>query len=102
MNAARILRYARRRAGLTQRQLAEKSGIPQPTVTRVERGQTIPRVDTFDRLLRACDIVLEPWPHIGAGEDRTLFTLDLSPSERLHHGASAAENTARLVRSVRK
>jgi transcriptional regulator with XRE-family HTH domain len=36
MNAARSLRHARRRAGLTQRDLAQQTGIAQPTIARIE------------------------------------------------------------------
>jgi len=50
MDAARTLRDARRRAHLTQRALASRSGIPQPAIARIERGTVVPRVDTLDRL----------------------------------------------------
>jgi transcriptional regulator with XRE-family HTH domain len=60
MNAARILNMARRRAGLTQRELAKRSGIPQPSISRIERGQASPTVDTLERLLRASGQELEP------------------------------------------
>jgi DNA-binding XRE family transcriptional regulator len=38
---------ARRSAGLTQRQLAERSGVPQPTIARIESGKQMPRADTL-------------------------------------------------------
>lgn len=55
MNVARALREARLAAGLTQRGLAAGAGVPQSTVARIESGQMMPRVDTFDRLLRVAD-----------------------------------------------
>jgi len=55
MNVARALREARLAAGLTQRGLAAGAGVPQSTVARIEGGQMMPRVDTFDRLLRVAD-----------------------------------------------
>ena len=69
--AGRMLREARARARLTQRRLAEKSGIPQETIARIERGRSDPRVNTLDRLLAACEFGLEVMPRLGIGVDRT-------------------------------
>ena len=81
----RMVRYARRRSGLTQRQLAAKSGIPQESIARIERGRVDPRVGTLDRLLEACEFGLEVMPRLGIGVDRTQIhaLLRLTPSERL-------------------
>lgn len=40
VRAAALLREARRSAGLSQRALAEKAGVPQSTVARIESGST--------------------------------------------------------------
>lgn len=69
--AGRMLREARGRAKLTQRQLATKSGIPQETIARIERGRADPRVNTLDRLLAACEFGLEVMPRLGIGIDRS-------------------------------
>ncbi|HEX9775500.1 MAG TPA: helix-turn-helix transcriptional regulator [Actinomycetota bacterium] len=74
MNAARVLREARRRAGLTQRELAAKAGVPQPSIARIESGATIPRVDTLDRLLEQCGEGLYAQRRLGIGVDRTLIS----------------------------
>jgi transcriptional regulator with XRE-family HTH domain len=83
--AGRMLRESRARARLTQRQLAEKSGIPQETIARIERGRADPRVNTLDRLLGACEFGLEVLPRLGIGIDRTQIRarLDLTPDKRL-------------------
>jgi transcriptional regulator with XRE-family HTH domain len=83
--AGRMLRDARRRASLTQRQLAQKAGIPQETIARIERGRADPRVNTLDRLLAACEFGLEVMPRLGIGIDRTQIRARLSGSmeERL-------------------
>jgi ribosome-binding protein aMBF1 (putative translation factor) len=44
------VREARRRAGLTQAQLAERSGIPQPHLSRLERGEHSPSAITRKKL----------------------------------------------------
>jgi transcriptional regulator with XRE-family HTH domain len=48
-----LLREARTRAGLTQRELAKRAGTAQSVVARVERGQTSPTLETLTRLLAA-------------------------------------------------
>jgi transcriptional regulator with XRE-family HTH domain len=69
--AGRMVREARGRGGLTQRQLSAKAGIPQETIARIERGRADPRVTTLDRLLEACEFGLEVMPRLGIGIDRT-------------------------------
>jgi transcriptional regulator with XRE-family HTH domain len=104
MDAARILRQARRRAGFTQRQLASKAGVPQPMVARIESGAVIPRVDTLDRLLEACGEGLESHPRPGRGLDRTGYRelLRKHPSDRLNQASASAYSLARLREAVRR
>src|SRR6266508_3449145 len=92
MKAARALRWARRRAGLSQRELAEKSGLPQSTIGRIEAGTVDPRVGTLSRLLRACGFDLEVEPRLGIGVDRTQIDecLAVSPAERIARADEAA------------
>lgn len=47
------MRAARRAAGLTQRALAERSGVAQPHIARIESGRVVPTPATVDALLRA-------------------------------------------------
>jgi transcriptional regulator with XRE-family HTH domain len=53
MEVATELREARRRAGLTQTQLASRSGTSQATISAYESGRKQPSLDTLDRLLSA-------------------------------------------------
>ena len=76
---------ARRRAGLSQRQLARRTGTPQPSISRIERGLVSPTVDTLERLIRACGMELEPIDRPGENDvDRTLIweNLRLTPADR--------------------
>ena len=102
--AGRMLREARHRATLTQRELAAKSGIPQETIARIERGRADPRVNTLDRLLTACEFGLEVMPRLGIGIDRTQIQalLQLSPSERLSVAVANDRHYVELRRSVRR
>lgn len=102
--AGRMVREARRRANLTQRQLAAKAGIPQETIARIERGRTDPRTTTVDRLLEACGYGLESMPRLGIGVDRTQIEalLRLSMSERLAVAISNDQHFVELRRSIRR
>jgi transcriptional regulator with XRE-family HTH domain len=102
VDAARVLRQARRRAGLTQRELAGKAGVPQSQVAKIESGAVVPRVDTLDRLLEACGEGLESHPRPGRGVDRTLFTLDLPPAERARVAVESDRNVLEVMRRVRR
>ena len=51
--SARLLVQARTAAGLTQRQLARRAGVPQPLISAYERGRRQPGADMLLRLLRA-------------------------------------------------
>jgi transcriptional regulator with XRE-family HTH domain len=57
--SGQLLREARRRAGLTQRALAERAGVTQPTVARIERGDSRPSLDRLLTLIRVCGLDLD-------------------------------------------
>ena len=54
-----FVREARRRAGLSQRDLAAKVGISQPHVGRIESGSVDAPYALVRRLIRACGFDLE-------------------------------------------
>lgn len=96
--AAQFLDGARRSAGLSQRDLAERTGIAQPTIARIEAGRQVPGVDLLDRLLQACGWQLDMVPERGRGVDHTLIEkcLDASPAERLDRAAAYGRLVDRL------
>ena len=47
---------------ITQKQLEELSGIKQPMIARIENGDTMPRIDTFLRLLEPMGLTLKIVP----------------------------------------
>lgn len=57
--APSLVRDARRRAGLTQRELARRSGVEQPVISAYERGRRQPTLPTLLRLLRAAGFELD-------------------------------------------
>jgi len=53
MTTAGLIARARERAGLTQRQLAERSGTSAAAICEYEGGKRTPRVDTLERIVAA-------------------------------------------------
>ena len=50
------LREARERLGLTQEQVAERSGVNATEVSRIEGGKRDPKVSTLERLAKAVEV----------------------------------------------
>jgi transcriptional regulator with XRE-family HTH domain len=88
LDPSQLVREARSRAGLTQRELARRAGTSQSVVARIERGHTRPSSETLGRLLAAAGFELRaelaPRPvldtHMLEDVDRILA---LTPEERL-------------------
>jgi transcriptional regulator with XRE-family HTH domain len=53
MRSAALIREARLRAGLTQAELAERTGRDRSVVARWEQGVVAPSVETLTELIRA-------------------------------------------------
>jgi transcriptional regulator with XRE-family HTH domain len=64
MTSATLIQQARRRAGLTQSELAGRVGTTQSAIARWERGSTHPTVERLQSLVEACGLELR----LGLGE----------------------------------
>ena len=95
-----MVRTARRRSGLTQRELARRSGVAQPTISRIERGLMSPTLDTLRPLIEAAGMDLRLGEPEGVGVDRSQLRerLSLPPAERLAAAVGGARNVTALVR----
>lgn len=102
--SARLLRYARRKEHLTQRGLAERSGVPQETIARIEGGKVSPLFETLARLLDACGFELGIARRKGDGVDRSQIRelLRYGAAERAAAAAASDENVRQLVVSARR
>jgi transcriptional regulator with XRE-family HTH domain len=91
-----VVADARKRAKLTQRELAHRAHAAQPLVARIESGRANPTVETLDRLLGAAGFELRvqlvpkaaPDPVVEAYKrdvDRTLLIENLrkTPAQRV-------------------
>ena len=57
---------ARVQKGITQKRLAEMSGLKQPAIARLERMQTTPQIDTLFKVLKPLGYTLAIVPDIQA------------------------------------
>ena len=55
----RLIAEARSEQGLTQKELAERCGMKQTNLSRIERGKTSPTIDTLQRLANGLGKKLE-------------------------------------------
>jgi transcriptional regulator with XRE-family HTH domain len=85
MRGGLLISEARRRAGLTQTELAERLGTQQPVVARWETGRAEPAYATVERVLAACGFELVPSLRpVEESEERLLdLHLAMTPSERV-------------------
>ena len=94
------LRWARKRAGMTQEELASAARVPQSTVARIERGNALPRTATLMALLNATGHELVVERNIGSEFDpepiRQMLRLD--PWVRVRRGLAAATSGRRRGR----
>jgi transcriptional regulator with XRE-family HTH domain len=85
VSSADVIYSARRRARLTQAELARRLALPQSQVSRWERGAVAPSFETLQRIVRACGLELT----LGIGNHDDSYSLlvdralDRSPAERI-------------------
>ncbi len=100
MPPGELLRDARRRHGLTQKQLAIRARTSQAAISRIERGLVSPTVETLQKLLAMVneELVLDARA-IDWGHDVTLIrgNLALTVDQRLRN----AEASSEFVRELR-
>jgi len=102
MRISSVVREARRRAGLTQAQLAERAGVAKSTVGRIESRARVPSTEMVERLVRASGLeVTVSLSEADPGTD-SMFerTLRRSPAERLADATRVARFVLRGRREV--
>lgn len=80
-----LLREARRRAALSQAELAGRASTTQSAIARIEGGRTVPTLERLIRLVRACgfDIDLRLVAHDSHEVTIVEGNLRLDPEERV-------------------
>ena len=92
MTFAENLKNLRKEKNLTQEELAEKTGINRKTISRYERGETLPRTkEYYDKLSSALDVSYE---RLVSPEDT--FILDIKEE----FGLKDAKKAEQMVNGV--
>jgi len=102
MSISNLVKEARRRAGFTQAELAQRAGVPKSTVGRIESGARVPSTEMVERLVRAAGLDIsvslsEPDPGTDSMFERTLRR---SPAERLADATRVARFVLRGRREI--
>jgi transcriptional regulator with XRE-family HTH domain len=102
MDGGELIYEARRRAGITQRQLARRLGTSQPVVARWERGRRSPDYDVVRKALLMCGFELRPMlVERDLQEEATLsYSLGLTPLQRLRSNQAMLDFEA-IVRNAK-
>lgn len=91
MSGGALIREARRRAGLTQAELARRVGTTQSAVARIERGRTDPSLHRVRAIVRACGLdlgtTLAPADDADWSVARSNLALSLDDRVRQHRAA---------------
>jgi transcriptional regulator with XRE-family HTH domain len=92
-----LIREARRRAGLTQAELADRADTAQPAIARWESGRTAVSLDDVVRLVRLCGLDVEF--HLVERDDS-----DISQAARLASlsGQQRLDRHTQLARQLRE
>lgn len=91
MQARDLVKEARRRAGLTQRELADRLGTTQSAIARLERGGAAPSYERVADTVRACgmDLVPQLLPPDDADWSVASTNLALDPDARVRRHQAA-------------
>lgn len=105
MTPAELIKRRRRAHGISQRSLALRAGTDQAAVSRIERGDVSPGIETIERLLAAMGerLRLEPAPMEGDHDPLHLrAAMQRSPEERLRLAISWNRLAGRLGEAGRQ
>ncbi len=104
MRGNHLVRESRRRAGLTQTELAERSGTTQSAIARLEGGRGHPTLQRISELARACG--LEVHVRLVPPDDPDWETVEanlrLLPAERVAKSLGAGRLAEELQAAGRR
>jgi len=93
-----LLREARKRAGLTQAELGRRVGRPQSVISRWERDEVAPSLETLRELIRACGLDL--LFRLATRDDSYVPYIErmlaMTPAQRVRDAARRANANRRL------
>jgi transcriptional regulator with XRE-family HTH domain len=105
MTPGALIRGARKKAGLSQAELARRLETTQSAIARLESPSSNPRLDTLDRAIAATGQELALSLRARAPQvDETMIASNLrkTPAERLRYFTAAYNDLRRLAPTVRE
>lgn len=102
MIGGELVREARRRAGLTQAELAARAETTQSAIARLESGRTSPSLEQVERLMRLCgfQLIVEVAPYDDSDIVQAEAVAGSSPSARAQRLGAAVNRLAQMRREA--
>ena len=99
-NCLALLVDARRRAGLTQEEVARRAGVARPSISQYENGKKDPSVTNLNRLIQACGMELHLRAEHLSEADRAQAFRDaaVGPAEALRNAQRARAGLVQIRR----
>jgi transcriptional regulator with XRE-family HTH domain len=97
MHSHRV-KETRERRGLSQQELADRTGIHVQQVYRIENAKSVPTADTLARLARELDVSADYLLGLTDDPEGHITEADLSPIERKLLRAWRQEDTREILR----
>lgn len=104
MIGGELVREARKRAGITQQELAERAGTTQSAIARLESGRTSPSLEQVQRLMRLAgfELIVELAPFDDSDRVQAKALKKLTPDELARRNDSAVQQALQLRRAFRE
>lgn len=104
MIGGELVREARKRAAITQQELAERAGTTQSAIARLESGRTSPSLEQVQRLMRLAgfELIVELAPFDDSDRVQAKALKKLTPDELARRNDSAVRQALQLRRAFRE
>ena len=83
MTTGQLIRFHRKRVGLTQKELGERAGIAEPTIRRYELGKLNPKYETLEKIAGALGVWVTNLIDISASPIAEIWWIDSSETSAL-------------------
>jgi len=83
MTTGQLIRFHRKRVGLTQKELGERAGIAEPTIRRYELGKLNPKYETLEKIAGALGVWVTNLIDLSASPIAEIWGIDSSETSAL-------------------
>jgi transcriptional regulator with XRE-family HTH domain len=99
-----LVREARKRAAITQQELAERAGTTQSAIARLESGRTSPSLEQVQRLMRLAgfELIVELAPFDDSDRVQAQALKKLTPDDLARRNDSAVRQALQLRRAFKE